>query len=51
MLRVERIPRVAGEELTCVVEWHQDHDEAAQQVDNRGASAAALRSWDLPWAV
>ncbi len=51
MLRIERIPCVAGEELACVVEWHEDHDEAAQHVDNRDPPAADFRSRNLLWVV
>ena len=49
MLRVERISGVAGEELACVIERHQHHDEAAQHVNNRGAPAGVFRSWGVPW--
>jgi len=42
MLGVERITGVAAEELTCVIERHQNHDKAAQHVDNRGAPAGVF---------
>jgi hypothetical protein len=51
MLGIERIAGVAGEKLTCVIERHQDHDETAQHIDNRGTPASVVQNWGRPWVV
>ena len=48
MLGVKRITRVVGKKLTCVIEWHQDHDQTAKHVYNRHAPATCFRRWKLP---